>query len=53
MAVAAQRTPPMNRMIRFTRCQYRMSPTPPCAPGTPVNAKTRIAGDNATTAISV
>jgi len=53
IAVAAHRTPPMNRMTKFTRCQYRMSPMPPCAPGTPVNAKTTIAGERATTAISV
>jgi hypothetical protein len=53
MAVAAHSTPPMNRTIRFTRCQYRMSPTPLCAPGTPVNVKTTIAGESATTAISV
>ncbi|MGW6280093.1 hypothetical protein [Kribbella sp. NPDC055071] len=53
IAVAAQSTPPTNRMIRLIRCQYRMSPTPPCAPGTPVKANTRIAGESATIAISV
>ena len=40
-------------MIRFTRCQYRMSPIPAWSPGTPVNAKATIAGESATTAISV
>ncbi|MFF0508185.1 hypothetical protein ACFYUH_31920 [Streptomyces fimicarius] len=43
---ATHSSPPMKTIIRFPRCQYRMSPMS-CGPGTPVKANTSSTGEKA------